>query len=290
MQTQGKSAIVVGGGAMRGIFATGVLDSFLEHDYAPFDFAMGVSAGSVNLVGYLAGDHGHSYHVLTTHACQPEFINVKRYIRGGHLMDIRWLWQRYSASTGLNIPRFEHRNIPLLVVTTDIHSGQAHYHRVTRANMDILCPASCAIPLIFREYPEFMGVAMADGGIADAIPVLEAYRRGATDITVVLSRPLTYREPENPSPWLVRKVFRDYPQLAEAILHSAVRHNTALAFIEQPPADCRVRVVAPPCDFGVGSFTRDLDKLNAGYQLGKRTGKALCLPSGSTPAPVCMAA
>jgi predicted patatin/cPLA2 family phospholipase len=37
--------LVVEGGAMRGIFASGVLDAFIEHDYRPFDFAIGVSAG-----------------------------------------------------------------------------------------------------------------------------------------------------------------------------------------------------------------------------------------------------
>ena len=40
------SALVVEGGAMRGIFASGVLDAFIEHDYRPFDFAIGVSAGA----------------------------------------------------------------------------------------------------------------------------------------------------------------------------------------------------------------------------------------------------
>ncbi|MDW1873015.1 patatin-like phospholipase family protein, partial [Vibrio sp. Vb0598] len=46
-------AIVVEGGAMRGVFASGVLDAFLERDYKPFDFAIGVSAGASNLIGYL---------------------------------------------------------------------------------------------------------------------------------------------------------------------------------------------------------------------------------------------
>ena len=51
-----QRALVVEGGAMRGIFAAGVLDAFLEKDYRDFDFAVGVSAGSTNLIGYLAGD------------------------------------------------------------------------------------------------------------------------------------------------------------------------------------------------------------------------------------------
>ncbi len=45
-------ALVVEGGAMRGIFAAGVLDAFLEHQHQPYDFAIGVSAGASNLLGY----------------------------------------------------------------------------------------------------------------------------------------------------------------------------------------------------------------------------------------------
>ena len=45
-------AIVVEGGAMRGVFASGLLDAVLEQDYKPFDFAIGVSAGASNLIGY----------------------------------------------------------------------------------------------------------------------------------------------------------------------------------------------------------------------------------------------
>ena len=59
------SALVVEGGAMRGIFASGVLDAFIEHDYRPFDFAIGVSAGATNLLAYLASQHGRSHDILT---------------------------------------------------------------------------------------------------------------------------------------------------------------------------------------------------------------------------------
>lgn len=35
-----SKALVVEGGAMRGIFAAGVLDAFLEQEHNPFDFVM----------------------------------------------------------------------------------------------------------------------------------------------------------------------------------------------------------------------------------------------------------
>jgi len=73
-QEQGNKALVVEGGAMRGIFAAGVLDGFLEAGHTDFDFAIGVSAGSTNLIGFLAGDHGRNRKILLQHALQPSFL------------------------------------------------------------------------------------------------------------------------------------------------------------------------------------------------------------------------
>lgn len=67
-------AIVVEGGAMRGVFASGVLDAFLEQSYKPFDFAIGVSAGASNLIGYLTDYPHRSINVITKLATSKRFL------------------------------------------------------------------------------------------------------------------------------------------------------------------------------------------------------------------------
>ena len=98
-------ALVVEGGAMRGIFAAGVLDSFIENGYQPFDFAIGVSAGASNLVGYLAQQHKRSYQVITQLATNREFFNPKRCIKGGNLVDVKWLVSESDRLTLIHIRR-----------------------------------------------------------------------------------------------------------------------------------------------------------------------------------------
>ncbi len=39
-----KTALVVEGGGMRSVFTAGVLDTFLEHGYDPFDLFIGRTA------------------------------------------------------------------------------------------------------------------------------------------------------------------------------------------------------------------------------------------------------
>lgn len=113
---------------------------------------------------------------------------------------------------------------------------------------------------------------MTDGGLGDSIPVIRAYEQGARDITVVLSRPRGYRKHRGRTPRLIQQFFHDHSRLFEAVLARGERYNRALDFIESPPADCRISVIAPPADFAVSRFTREEAQLEVGYQVGCRKG------------------
>lgn len=266
---ESASALVVEGGAMRGIFAAGVLDGFMENDYRPFSSAWGVSAGSTNLIGYLCNDPGRSYRVITGHACQPEFINWQRFARGGHLCDVHWLWHQSYSDVPLSLGNYLTGNVPLWVNTTSVVTGEARYFRIDQRNMHDVLTASCSIPLAYRDFPLVEDEPMSDGGLADAIPVERAYRQGARDITVVLSRPLGYRKKQGAFPGLTNRVFRKHPALARAFHERADRYNSALDFAKNPPPDCHVRVIAPPDDFPVGRLTKDRQRLADGYRQGR---------------------
>ncbi|AOS98430.1 Patatin-like phospholipase [Microbulbifer aggregans] len=266
------SALVVEGGAMRGIFAAGVLDAFIERDFLPFDFAIGVSAGSTNLIGYLSGDHGRSRRILMDHARREDFINWRRFLKGGHFCDVGWLWHASFDEVPLNVQRYYDGGVPLYAVTTSIDTGQAHYLEVTAENMHEVFPASCAIPFAYRGFPRVNGEPMTDGGLADSIPVIRAYEQGARDITVLLSRPLGYRKRETPAPQFMKQLFQDHASLFESVLGRAERYNRALEFIKSPPEGCRVRVISPPADFPVARFTQEPDLLQRGYEIGLQAG------------------
>ncbi|WP_330961138.1 patatin-like phospholipase family protein [Photobacterium sp. 53610] len=263
-----KRALVVEGGAMRGIFATGVLDGFLEKGYRPFDFCIGVSAGSTNLAAWLANQHGRNYRVITDYSCRPEFISLRRFVRGGHWLDLDWLWKITINEIRLDLDAFAAQPVPLYVVTTQVTTGEAVYTRATAGNLEQLLKASCSVPVAYRDFPELNGIAMTDGGVADSIPVMKAYEMGAREITVILSRPLGYRKKASKASWLVRRMLADTPHLAHVMMNRAESYNQAIDFIENPPADCKIRVIAPPAEFDVGRITTDKKRLDAGYQMG----------------------
>ena len=266
-------AIVVEGGAMRGVFASGVLDAFLEQDYKPFDFAIGVSAGASNLIGYLTDYPHRSINVITKLATSKRFFDPTRFLKGGDLIDVKWLFEESNRLYPVDEAKlFE--GIPFLAATTNVNTGKADYYRVNRHNFHNAMEATTALPIAYKHTPCFSGGCYTDGGVADSIPVREAYRRGARDITVVLSHPLAYEKKPVKTPWLMKKLFAEHPQMAEAMLHRSENYNESLDFIRNPPKDTHIRVIAPPDEFSVQRLSMRQTVLLEGYEMGLEAGRA----------------
>ncbi len=272
--TNNNHTLVVEGGAMRGIFAAGVLDEFLEQGYQPFNRYFGVSAGATNVAAYLCKQPTRNYKVITDYSCRPEFINLARFIKGGHLFDLDWLWQETVREIPLNTDEFSQSRYDFYIVATAIDSGKAHYLQATGNEMVEQLKASCAIPIAYRDYPTINGIAMTDGGVADSIPVKKAYEMGASEITVILSQPLGYRKKDNKVPWLTKQLYKQSPALAEAAIQRSKNYNDSIDFLHNAPSDCKINIIAPPTGFKVGRTTKNRAILNSGYQMGISEAKS----------------
>ena len=268
-----QHALVVEGGAMRGIFAAGVLDEFLAQQYQPFTSYFGVSAGATNVAAYLCKQATRNYKVITDYSCRPEFINLSRFVKGGHLFDLDWLWQETIREIPLNTDEFSQSPHDFYIVATAIESGQAHYLQATGSEMVEQLKASCAIPIAYRDYPKINGIAMTDGGVADSIPVKKAYEMGASEITVILSQPLGYRKKDVKVAWLTKQLYKNTPALAQASLQRSKNYNSSINFLHNAPPDCKINIIAPPAGFKVGRTTKNLAILNSGYQMGINEAK-----------------
>ena len=269
-----QHALVVEGGAMRGIFAAGVLDEFLAQQYQPFTSYFGVSAGATNVAAYLCKQATRNYKVITDYSCRPEFINLPRFVKGGHLFDLDWLWQETVREIPLNTDEFTQSPHDFYIVATAIESGQAHYLQATGSEMVEQLKASCAIPIAYRDYPKINGIAMTDGGVADSIPVKKAYEMGASEITVILSQPLGYRKKDVKVAWLTKQLYKNTPALAQASLQRSKNYNSSINFLHNAPPDCKINIIAPPAGFKVGRTTKNRAILNSGYQMGINEAKS----------------
>ena len=289
-QQSTDTALVVEGGALRGVFSTGLLDGFLEARFNPFDLFIGVSSGASNLAAYLAGMIGRNRRIYLEYSLRPEFIDVPRFLRGGHLIDLDWLWDITIREIRLDLATIHARRQPFIVVLTDVQTGAAVYRRTNALDLEQLLKASSAVPLLYRDYPRVDGRPMTDGGVADAIPVGEAIRRGARRIMVVRSRHRDYVKRNSPSEYLIRWYTRGYPVLQRAVANRVRRYNDTVALIRRPPEGVAIVEICPPPNFRVSRLSQDLAVLQEGYDQGRAAAAdamarwALPTKPASTPA------
>lgn len=269
----GKSALVVEGGGMRCIFAAGVLHSFGKAGFDPFDLYIGVSAGACHLASHLAGQHDRNFDITLRYSMTSDFINPWRFLRGGHLMDLDWMWEQtirnYCLDLAYLFEKLRSQNKEYLIVVTSMESGQAVYLHPDENMLAHYLKVSSSLPVLYRNILEIDNEKATDGGIADAIPVREACRCGATDITVIRSRSAGYvKKHSRLAAAIFSLYFRKYPRLVEKFRKRAENYNASVEFIHSPPEGVRIVEIAPPDNIAIGRTTKNETPLRAAYETG----------------------
>jgi NTE family protein len=174
-----RIALVLGSGGVRGMAHVGVLEELVNAGI-PIDLIVGCSAGS--LVGALYADN-------------PNVETVKQAVwkmRTTSLLDINLLNCCYGLSQGHNMLKivddyltaetFEELGIPLVVVASDLHTGEL----VPIGSGDLVkaIRASCSIPFVFVPC-EHMDRILVDGGVINPVPVKVAKDLGAQCVIAV---------------------------------------------------------------------------------------------------------
>lgn len=242
-----RVALVLGGGGVRGMAHVGVLEE-LEAAGIPIDLIVGCSAGSI--VGALYAEN----------PCVAQIKEAVWKLRTDTILDINLFTCRYGLSQGksfykvlddhLNAETFEELQIPLVVVATDLYSGEL----VPMGSGDLVksVQASCSIPFVFVPC-DYMGRILVDGGVVNPVPVKVARDLGADVIIAVdLCELLPKTYPTN--------LFQIANRSAEIIFAWQNEVCTRTADIIIRPETC-----------GVGAFNEKM-KLQI-YEAGKRSAQ-----------------
>lgn len=264
-----KTALVVEGGGMRGVFSTGLLDGFLERRFDPFHLYVGVSAGATSLAAYLAEMHGRNRRIYTELSTGPEFISLWRFLRGGHLMDLDWLWDITISRMRLDLSKIYGKGRPLVVGMTSVETGRATFKETAASNLEQALKASSALPIVYRGFVKVDGRPMTDGGVSDPIPIAEAIQRGAKRIMVIRTRPRDHRNRPDAVSALTPLFLRGYPGLQAALRAHDRIYNETVALIRRPPEGVSIVEICPPDNFKPNRFTRDAAALLEGYEQGR---------------------
>ncbi|MBS9928711.1 patatin family protein [Vibrio alginolyticus] len=273
MEKVGSRALIVEGGAMRGVFSCGILDHFLASEFSPFDSFWGVSAGASNLAAYLAKMPGRNLKIYLDYSLRKEFISPSQLLRGGDMMNLDWMWNVTLEELGIDKSALKADSRPFFLGVTRQDNGQAEYHLPDVDDLAETMKASSALPVLYRNGVSLNGIQYVDGGVSDALPVAEAINRGAKKIMVLRSQPASYQKPRGRFSALTRRMLKETPGLIEPMLTREVRYNQTLALINNPPPGIEIIQVCPPETFKLKRLSRSPAPLRHAYELGIEAGK-----------------
>jgi predicted patatin/cPLA2 family phospholipase len=114
---------------------------------------------------------------------------------------------------------------------------------------------------------------MADGGLSDPIPVMEAFSRGARRIIVIRTRPLSLRERPGAELLAGTLFMRRYPALRKKLRSHVRLYNRIIDFMTSPPTDLELFQIAPGQSMKTKRTSPGGWHLMADYSEGREAGR-----------------
>lgn len=267
-------AVDVGGG-YRGIYAAGVLDYCLDNKIQ-FDLGIGVSAGSANVISYMAGQARRNYQFYTEYGLRKEYAGIRNFVVKKSFIDLDYVYGTLSNSDGenpLDYDAFYKNPMEFMVVATEAETGNARYFNkrdIARDDYSIL-KASCAIPALCHPYA-VKDSFYYDGALSDPVPVEKAFQMGCDKVVLILTLPEDTVRTSDTDKKLAAVIRKKYPLSAGNLERRAQRYNDDIALARKYAAQGKLLIVAPDDTCGVSTLNRDADALHRLYEKGYRDG------------------
>lgn len=269
-----KTGLVLEGGAMRGMFTSGVTDVMMENEI-DFNGIIGVSAGAAFGCNYKSKQPGRAIRYNLNFCNDKRFCSVHSLIKTGDMFGADFCYHELPAKHDIfDIKTFEENPSEFYVVCTDVLTGKPVYKRLDKAEYNDLewIRASASMPLASRIV-EIDGYKLLDGGISDSIPLKYFQSIGYKKCVVILTQPKGYIKTPSKSIYAVKVMLRKYPKLIEALERRPEVYNKQVEFIRNEEKKGNVFVIAPEEKLPVGHIEHDPDKLRIVYNLGRDAGK-----------------
>lgn len=267
-----KTGLILEGGAMRGLFTAGVMDVLMEHS-VEFDGAIGVSAGAAFGCNYKSRQIGRVLRYNTRFCSDKRYGGLRVLLKTGNIYSTDFCYGEVPVKYDpFDFETYGNNPMEFYVVATDIETGEAVYHRYegTEPSGFDWIRASASMPLV-SQIVEIDGRKMLDGGIADSIPIQYFEQLGYEKNVVVLTRPSGYQKEKNKVLPLIRKKYKAYPKLVEAMENRHERYNETLGYIRQQEQAGKLFVIRPEESIPVRRVEKDPERLKAAYEMGRKT-------------------
>lgn len=275
-----KFGLVLEGGGMRGVFTAGVTDALIDYG-VKFPYVIGTSAGASSGCVYLAGQRGRLRYIDIDLQTVRPYVGLTSVIHGKGVIDLDFVFNEVQDKYyPFDFEAFLRSGSRFVAVSTSAVTGEAVYSEETQdfGRFVDICRSSCSLPILCPAW-HIDGVPMVDGGVADSIPFEHALSDGCERVVVVTTKDAAYRKSERKI-WLPGRIYKDYPNLREALLSRNVRYNRQVERLNQLEAEGRAIVVRPRDLHGVTRTTSGSEQLESLYAEGLKAGRDLALSVG----------
>ena len=259
-----KVGLVLEGGAMRGVYTAGVLDTFLDNNIE-VDTIIGVSAGALFGANYVSKQKGRVIRYIKKYASDQRFMGMKTLFKTGNLINKEFAYDEIPNKLDpFDYKEFDKNKIKFYATVTNIVTGDAEYHLIknSKKQMEIL-RASGSMPFV-SNIVDYEGNKYLDGALSDSIPVNKMKELNVDKIVVVLTKCKGYRKKKQtkiiPKLW-----YKKYPKLVENINTRYLKYNKCLDEIDN---DDSLFVIRPSKNFKISRIESNPERLQELYDLG----------------------
>ena len=265
-----KAALVLEGGALRGMYTSGVLDTFLKNNME-FECVAGVSAGALNAMSYISKQPGRSAKINLEYCDDPRYIGRKAFIKNKGIIGYDYLFGDISENkVPFDYKSFENTNQRFIIVTTNCEKAETEYLEKSNCN-DLFkaAQASSSMPLA-SAMVEINNNHYLDGAVTTSIPVKWALEQGYEKVVVVLTRDKTYRKPmlSNKMKKLYKLAYHKYPKLIEKLNTMPERYNKLQEELIDLEKEGKIFIIRPEKEVTVSRLEKDKEKLENLYKEG----------------------
>lgn len=232
-----KAALVLEGGATRGVFTSGVLDYLMERDVY-LSHVIGVSAGACNAVDYVSRQPERTRDcMIPADKSVNYYYGLRDLVKERSIMNMDLIFNRFpNEIIPFDFETYFGSEIKCELVTTNCLTGKAEYMTEDHdpARLMKICRASCSMPLL-TPIVNVDNIPYLDGGLADSVPIRRAQKTGKKKIVVVLTKNKGYRKKVlSPAMQRVyRRAYKSYPNLVCTIFRRSFEYNRTMNYLDQ---------------------------------------------------------
>lgn len=264
-----KTALVLEGGAMRGMYTAGVLDCFMDHGIC-FDAVIGVSAGALFGVNLLSKQRGRVIRYNKRFNGDKNYMGIRPLLKEKNIVSTKYAYDIVPRELDpFDDEEYKKSDIPFYAVVTNVKTGKPEYVQIKSVfeQMDVL-RASGSMPIVSK--PVKLGHQWyLDGAVTDSIPYEKMLEMGYDRVVVVLTKPADYVK--KPMPKLLTSIYkRRFPRFYEAFSNRYIMYNAQLERLKELEKQGVARVLRPSEHIKVSKVEKNPDKLESLYQLGIR--------------------